>query len=231
MSLKNYERPSLTTDIVVFRIRDMQSSNTRKNAYKRLEVLLIERSTEPQKGKWSLPGGFVNVDEEIGANALRKLKEKTGVIGNFYTEQLYTWGNIDRDERGRVISVSYMGLVKPETYSNSGGTEKQRWVDLEIALQEDLAFDHKEIIKYAVERLKGKMEYTDIVFNLLPDEFTIHDVKAIYELLFYKKQDNFRRRIEKYVEPLNKIKSVGQFRPAELYRWRFGKNLSDDKFS
>lgn len=222
MSLANYERPSLTTDIVVFRIRDMQSSNTRKNAYKRLEVLLIERSTEPQKGKWSLPGGFVNIDEEIGANALRKLKEKTGVIGNFYTEQLYTWGDIDRDERGRVISVSYMGLAKPETYSNSGGTEKQRWVDLEIALQEDLAFDHKEIIKYAVERLKGKMEYTDIVFNLLPDEFTIHDVKAIYELLFYKKQDNFRRRIEKYVEPLNKIKSGGQFRPAELYRWRKG---------
>lgn len=206
--------------MVVFRIRDMQSSNMRKNAYKRLEVLLIERSTEPQKGKWSLPGGFVNIDEEIGANALRKLKEKTGIIGNFYTEQLYTWGDIDRDERGRVISVSYMGLVKPETYSNSGGTEKQRWVDLEIALQEDLAFDHKDIIKYAVERLKGKMEYTDIVFNLLPDEFTIHDVKAIYELLFYKKQDNFRRRIEKYVEPLNKIKSGGQFRPAELYRWK-----------
>ena len=220
MSLKDYDRPSLTTDMVVFRIHNIQSTNSRKNAYKRLQVLLIERSTEPQKGKWSLPGGFVNIDEEIGANALRKLKEKTGVVGNFYTEQLYTWGDIDRDKRGRVISVSYMGLVKPETYSNSGGTEKQRWVDLEIALQEDLAFDHKEIIKYAVERLKGKMEYTDIVFNLLPDEFTIYDVKAIYELLFYKRQDNFRRRIEKYVEPLNKIKSGGQFRPAELYRWK-----------
>ena len=120
MSLKNYERPSLTTDIVVFRIFNMQSSNTRKNAYKRLQVLLVERSTEPQKGKWSLPGGFVNIDEEIGDNALRKLREKTGVTGNFYTEQLYTWGNIDRDERGRVISVSYLGLVKPETYTNSG---------------------------------------------------------------------------------------------------------------
>lgn len=198
----------------------MQSSNTRKNAYKRLQVLLIERSAEPQKGKWSLPGGFVNIDEEIGANVLRKLKEKTGVSGDFYTEQLYTWGNIDRDERGRVISVSYMGLVKPETYSNSGGTEYQKWIDIEIALQMDLAFDHKEIIKYAIERLKGKMEYTDIVFNLLPDEFTIHDVKAIYELLFDKRQTNFNRRIEKYIEPLNKIKTGGQFRPAELYRWK-----------
>lgn len=198
----------------------MQSSNTRKNAYKRLQVLLIERSAEPQKGKWSLPGGFVNIDEEIGANVLRKLKEKTGVSGDFYTEQLYTWGNVDRDERGRVISVSYMGLVKPETYSNSGGTEYQKWIDIEIALQMDLAFDHKEIIKYAIERLKGKMEYTDIVFNLLPDEFTIHDIKAIYELLFDKRQTNFNRRIEKYIEPLNKIKTGGQFRPAELYRWK-----------
>ena len=220
MSLKNYERPSLTTDVVVFRIHEIQSTNSRKNSYKRLQVLLIERSSEPQAGKWSLPGGFVNIDEEIEANALRKLREKTGVYGNFYTEQLYTWGNVERDERGRVISVSYLGLVKPETYINAGGTEKQRWVDLEIALQEDLAFDHKEIIKYAVERLKGKMEYTDIVFNLLPDEFTIHDVKAIYELLFYKKQDNFRRRIEKYVEPMNKMRTGGQFRPAELYKWR-----------
>ena len=231
MSLNNYERPSLTTDIVLFRIFNMQSSNTRKNAYKRLQVLLVERSAEPQKGKWSLPGGFVNIDEEISDNVLRKLKEKTGVTGNFYTEQLYTWGNIDRDERGRVISVSYMGLVKPETYSNSGGTEKQTWMDVEIALQSDLAFDHVEIIKYAIERLKGKMEYTDIVFNLLPDEFTIHDIKAIYELLFYKRQDNFRRRIEKYVEPLNKTKTGGQFRPAELYKWKFDKDSSDGKFS
>ena len=198
----------------------MQSSNSRKNAYKRLQVLLVERSAEPQKGKWSLPGGFVNIDEGIEDNVLRKLKEKTGISGNFYTEQLYTWGDIGRDERGRVISVSYMGLVKPETYSNSGGTEYQKWLDIEIALQMDLAFDHKEIIKYAIERLKGKMEYTDIVFNLLPDEFTIHDVKAIYELLFYRRQTNFNRRIEKYIEPLNKTKTGGQFRPAELYKWR-----------
>ena len=220
MSLKEYERPSLTTDMVVFRIHEIQSTNSRKNSYKRLQVLLIERNSEPQKGKWSLPGGFVNIDEEIEANALRKLQEKTGVSGDFYVEQLFTWGNLNRDERGRVISVSYLGLVKPETYVNAGGAEKQTWMDVEVAMYMPLAFDHSEILKYAVERLRGKMEYTDIVFNLLPDEFTIQDIKAIYELLFNKKQDNFRRRIEKYVMPANKTRTGGQFRPAELYKWR-----------
>jgi 8-oxo-dGTP diphosphatase len=162
----------------------------------------------------------VNIDEEIEANALRKLQEKTGVSGDFYVEQLFTWGNLNRDERGRVISVSYLGLVKPETYVNAGGAEKQTWMDVEVAMYMPLAFDHNEILKYAVERLRGKMEYTDIVFNLLPDEFTIQDIKAIYELLFNKKQDNFRRRIEKYVTPANKTRTGGQFRPAELYKWR-----------
>lgn len=220
MNLRDYERPSLTTDVVVFRIYEEPATNSRKPAQKKLQVLLIERSNEPQKGKWSLPGGFVNIDEEIGANALRKLKEKTGISGNFYMEQLFTWGNIGRDERGRVISVSYLGLVKPETYENNGGTAKQIWMDIDSAMQMSLAFDHNEILKYALERLRGKMEYTDIVFNLLPDEFTINDCRAIYELVWRKKVDNFRRRIEKYVEPTGKIQAGKQFRPAELYKWR-----------
>ena len=219
MNLRDYERPSLTTDIVLLRVKEYPL-NSRKNPYKRLEVLLIERSSDPQKGKWSLPGGFVNIDEEIEANALRKLREKTGISGNFYTEQLYTWGNIDRDERGRVISVSYLGLVNPATYINEGGTERQIWMDVELAMCTPLAFDHNEILKYAIARLKGKMEYTDIVFNLLPDEFTIRDIQMLYELVFNKKQDNFRRRIEQYVEPTGKIQTGKQFRPAELYKWR-----------
>ena len=222
MSLLNYERPSLTTDLVLFRVIEEEPISNRKNDKKKLQVLLINRKDEPQKGKWSLPGGFVNIDEEISDNVLRKLEYKTGITGNFYLEQLYTFGGLERDERGRVVSVSYLGLVNGETHMNMGGSEEQKWFDVQDALNMELAFDHKEIIKYGLERLKGKAEYTDIVFNLLPSEFTINDAKEIYELLFEKKMDNFHRRISKYVTPLNKARTGKQFRPAELFAWKRG---------
>lgn len=219
MSLKDYERPSLTTDMVLFRINETDSGNNRKNTNKVLQVLLIQRDIEPQFGKWSLPGGFVEIDEEIGNNVLRKLNEKTGISGDFYTEQLYTFGAIDRDERGRVISVSYLGLVNEANYTNVGGSAKQAWVDIDDAMDIDLAFDHKEIIKYAIQRIQGKAEYTDILFNMMPTEFTIHDVQMVYEMMLGKKMDNFKRRINKYITPLNKMRAGKQFRPAELFTW------------
>jgi ADP-ribose pyrophosphatase YjhB (NUDIX family) len=95
MSLMDYERPSLTTDMVLFRVKDNENDNIRKYAEKDLRVLLIERDNEPQMGMWSLPGGFVEIDEEIFDNVKRKLQEKTGVEGDFYVEQLYTWGDVD----------------------------------------------------------------------------------------------------------------------------------------
>lgn len=219
MSLKDYERPSLTTDMVLFRINETDSGNTRKNTNKVLQVLLIQRDIEPQMGKWSLPGGFVEIDEEIGSNVKRKLNEKTGITGDFYTEQLYTFGNINRDERGRVISVAYLGLVNEFTHVNAGGTAKQMWVDIDDAMEIDLAFDHKEIIQYAIRRIQGKAEYTDILFNMMPAEFTIHDCQMVYEMMLGKKMDNFKRRINKYVTPLNKVRAGKQFRPAELFAW------------
>ena len=219
MSLKDYERPSVTTDMVLFRIKDVDSTNNRKNSSKRLEVLLIKRNGEPQATKWSLPGGFVNIDEEIGDNALRKLREKTGISGNFYTEQLYTFGALNRDERGRVISISYLGLVNEKTYSCGNGSEQKDWFDVEVAMEMDLAFDHKEIIKYAIQRVQGKAEYTDILFNLMPEEFTVNDCQTVYEMILGKKLDNFKRRINKYLKSLNKMREGKQFRPAELYTW------------
>jgi ADP-ribose pyrophosphatase YjhB (NUDIX family) len=143
MSLMNYERPSLTTDMVLFRVVETDSGNMRKGSNKKLQVLLIQRSIEPQMGKWALPGGFVEIDEEIEDNVKRKLREKTGVSGSFYVEQLYTWGNVNRDERGRVISVSYLGLVNDVTHQNVGGSAKQEWVDIDDAMDMNLAFDHK----------------------------------------------------------------------------------------
>jgi 8-oxo-dGTP diphosphatase len=219
MSLKDYERPSLTTDIVLFRIRDLGSTDNRKNNNKRLEVLMVLRKSEPHEMKWALPGGFVEIDEEIGNNVRRKLMEKTGVSGDFYLEQLYTWGGLNRDERGRVISVSYLGLVNENTYSYVGGSEQESWFDVEVAMEMDLAFDHKDIIKYAIQRLQGKAEYTDILFNLMPREFTISDCQQVYEMILDKPLDNFKRRINKYLQPLNKMRSGKQFRPAELYTW------------
>jgi 8-oxo-dGTP diphosphatase len=219
MSLKDYERPSLTTDMVLFRVREAESANNRKNTSKVLQVLLIKRDSEPQNGRWSLPGGFVDIDEEIEGNVLRKLHEKTGVCGEFYIEQLYTFGSINRDERGRVVSVSYLGLVNDNTHKNYGGSFEQAWVDIDDAMDMDLAFDHKDIIRYAIQRIQGKAEYTDILFNLMPAEFTIKDCQDVYEMIIGKKLDNFKRRIAKYLKPLNKMRSGKQFRPAELYTW------------
>jgi 8-oxo-dGTP diphosphatase len=219
MSLKDYERPSLTTDMVLFRIDETDSGNMRKGSNKKLQVLLIQRSIEPQIGKWSLPGGFVEIDEEIEDNVKRKLREKTGVVGSFYVEQLYTFGAVNRDERGRVISVSYLGLVNNTTCDNIGGSERQAWIDIDDAMDMDLAFDHKNIIKYAIQRIQGKAEYTDILFNLMHEEFTIKDCQDVYELMLGKKMDNFKRRISKYLTPLNKMRTGKQFRPAELYTW------------
>lgn len=219
MSLLDYERPSLTTDIVLMRIDDTISANNRRNNKKTLQVLLIKRDIEPQKGKWSLPGGFVDIDEEIGANVKRKLAEKTGISGNFYMEQLYTWGGLHRDERGRVISVSYLGLVNDQTYTNIGGSAEQMWVDVYEAMKMDLAFDHNEIITYAMQRIQNKAEYTDILLNLMPEEFTIKDCQIVYEVALNKHMDNFKRRVGKYFVSTNKMTEGKQFRPAELFRW------------
>ena len=223
MSLKDYERPSLATDIVFMRINESDSGNNRKSTKKTLQVLMSPRIIEPQMGKWALPGGFVNIDETVEDNVKRKLNEKLGITGNFYTEQLYTWSDINRDERGRVISVSYVILVNDKTYNCSGvGThvDGMAWFDVEDALNMDLAFDHKKIIEYAIQRLRGKAEYTDILFNLLPEEFTVNDCQAVYEEVLGKKMDNFKRRVGKYITPLNKMRSGKQFRPAELYAWK-----------
>ena len=223
MSLKNYERPSLTTDMVLFRVKDNENNNSRKYAKKELQVLLIERDAEPSMGLWSLPGGFVDIDEEIFDNVKRKLKLKTGVEGDFYVEQLYTWGAIDRDARGRVISVSFMGLCNEETYIQNEVDRNIGWFNVFDVLDGgvgELAFDHKKIIEYALERLRGKIDYTDIAFNLLPTEFTMRECQNVYELILNRQIDNFRRKVNEYVENTGEYKQGTQFRTAELYKVR-----------
>lgn len=219
MSIHDFEKPSLTTDIVLLRVSDKVSDNKRKNSEKELQVLLIKRKEEPCKDCYSLPGGFVNIDEPIYVNVRRKLYEKTEVSGDFYIEQLYTWGELDRDSRGRVISVSYLGLCNNETYTEKFITNE--WLNVYEVLDGkygDLAFDHKQIIEYALERIKGKIEYTDIAFNLLPEKFTLSECKAVYELILGKTLLNFKRGVAEYIEPLNEYQEGKQFRPAQLFK-------------
>lgn len=220
MSIKDYSCPSLTTDLIMFRINEDAPRNGRKCNSKHLQVLLVLRKEDPQKNKLALPGGFVNIDEDIEANIKRKVKEKTGVCGDFYMEQLYTFGALDRDERGRVISVSYIGLVNEQTYKhNNDGSHETFWVNVEDALLMNLAFDHNEMILCALKRLRGKAEYTDVLFNLMPAEFTINDCQMVYELILGKKLNNFKRSVNKYLKPLSRTRTGKQFRPAELYAW------------
>lgn len=219
MSIHDFEKPSLTTDIVLLRVADKVSENKRKNSEKELQVLLIKRKDEPCKDCYSLPGGFVNIDEPIYVNVRRKLYEKTEVSGDFYIEQLYTWGELDRDSRGRVISVSYLGLCNNETYTEKFITNE--WLNVYEVLEGkygDLAFDHKKIIEYALERIKGKIEYTDIAFNLLPEKFTMAECKAVYELILNKNLLNFQRSMSEYVVPLEEMQTGKQFRPARLFK-------------
>lgn len=228
-NISDYEKPNVTSDLVLLRVREFDSQNARKDVTRELQVLLVERKHEPQQGIWSLPGGFVNIDEDIANNVKRKLQEKASITGDFYMEQLYTWDGINRDERGRVISVSYLGLCNEETYKEDYGDVVTGWFNVFSVLngeQGELAFDHKKIIAYALERLQNKIEYTDIAFNLLPQEFTIGECQSVYELILQRKILNFRRKVEEYVRPLNKLKKQEgkQFRPAELYEVRKNRN-------
>ena len=220
MSIHKYSKPSLTTDMVLFKIRTEENDSKRKLANVVLEVLMVRRDKDPQKGSIALPGGFVNIDESIEDNVVRKVKEKTGLEGKYYTEQLVTKGEINRDPRGRVISVSYFGLGNEETIDCGNLKEGSEWLNVDGVLSGvygEIAFDHREIIEIALNRIKNKVEYTDIAFNLLPSEFTISELQEVYEMLLRKEILNFRRKIKEYVIPLNKKTMGKQHRPAELF--------------
>ena len=208
MGLKDYEQPSLTTDIVIFSIiKDT------------LKVLLIKRGVDPFKDQWALPGGFVGMGENLMESAKRELTEETGVKED-YLEQLYTFGDINRDPRGRVITIVHMALVNSEGINLKASTDASevKWFDINTLPK--LAFDHKKILDYAIKRLKWKFEYTCVGFSLLPKEFTLSALQKIYEIIFNKKID--KRNFRKKLATLNILKKEGteknvDYRPATLY--------------
>lgn len=200
--------PSIATDVVIFTIIE-----------DKLNVLLIEREFGPRG--WSLPGGFVRENNGIEETAKRKLLEKTGVK-DVYLEQLYTFGDPKRDPRGRVVSVTYFALVNAEVVSLKKGKDALdlKWWPVEKSPK--LAFDHKEILNYAVKRLVWKMEYTNVAYSLLPKYFSLTQLQKVYEIVLGRDLDkrNFRRKfLSTGMIKATKIKEGGAHRPATMYQF------------
>jgi 8-oxo-dGTP diphosphatase len=208
-----YERPSVTTDVVIFGILD-----------ETLKVLLIRRKSWPHEGMWAIPGGFIRMEESLEEAAYRKLAEETGLTGSdVYLEQLYTFGDPQRDPRTRVITVAYFALVsadKIKSETAGDGTDIGWFSVYELP---PLAFDHADILDYALTRLRYKLEYTAVGFQLLPEKFTLRQLQTAYEIILGTKLDkgNFRSKLRKtnVVEPVGGYRDTGG-RPARLYRFR-----------
>ena len=181
----SHERPALTVDCVVFGYEEED-----------LKVLLIQRDIEPYKNGWALPGGFVRINETLDEAAIRELREETSVE-NIYLEQLYSFGNLDRDPRERVVTIAYYALVKISEHKAKGGTDAADAKWYSILKLPKLAFDHQEIIDVAFKRLQGKVRYEPIGFELLPKKFTFSAIEHLYETILQRKIDrrNFRKKM------------------------------------
>lgn len=268
---RNYEKPSVTVDMLLFTVDRLKNTNLRNDAAKELKILLIKRKNHPYIHKWALPGGFVGIDESVLQAAYRELAEETSITG-IYLEQLFTFSEPKRDPRMRIISTSHLALIPMGSVKPVAGDDAEdvAWFTIRKQLIEDqdslrsysltisnndlgityryrvdetltqngivpvkesvvtpenpedngLAFDHIEQINMALVRLKNKIEYTPVVFNLLPDKFTLNEIQELYELIlgYPLVKQNFRVKIKKYVEELNEYQNNVGHRPAKLYR-------------
>lgn len=261
--LKNYdsskfEKLSVTSDILIFSVADEPQNNYRKLNEKRFAVLLVKRNDYPFKDKWCLPGGFIGINETTSNAAKRILKDETN-LEDIYLEQLYTFDDIERDPRMRIISTSYMALVDKNRLNNKvsdsaswfnmtiledektinvtldNGNESFSFAVLKILKEhttdryeysviknEMLAFDHPLVIVSGISRLKNKLEYTDIVFNMMPEYFTLGELQQVYEVILGKKllDPAFRRIIASKVVKTSKVKTGGGHRPSVLFKYK-----------
>lgn len=255
----DFERLSMTVDILLFSVSNEETTNYRKTDKKKMSILLVKRDNYPFKDKWCLPGGFVSIDENLDDAPGRILKRETN-IDDIYLEQLYTFGSVNRDPRMRVVSTSYIALVDKNRICNNVN-DKASWFDIvfyeevnnivnitlsngseminfsiEKILREKttdrysfkvrenklLAFDHPQVILSGIERLKNKVNYTDIVFNMMPELFTLSELQQVYEVILGKKllDPAFRRIIADKVEKTDKMKTGGGHRPSVLFKYK-----------
>ena len=254
----DYERLSMTTDILIFSISDEEHENYRKSSKKYMSVLLVKRDDYPFKDKWCLPGGFLDVHEELEDCPVRILERETN-LKDIYLEQLYTYRSINRDPRMRVVSTTYMALVdknrlKDKLNSNAswfnityfeekddvlvildngnetikfkiGKTLRDKTTDrykFSVLENDSLAFDHPVVIWAGIERLKNKIGYTDVVFNMMPELFSLGDLQQVYEVILNKKllAPAFRRIIADKVEKTEHVQGGEGHRPSALFRYK-----------
>lgn len=252
-----FEKLSMTVDILVISISDEEVANYRKTSKKHMSILLVKRNEYPFKDKWCLPGGFLDIHENLEECPKRVLERETN-LKNIYLEQLYTFGSVDRDPRMRIVSASYMALVDKNklditlnpnaSWFNVSYEEKNHVVEIildngeeiltckvkkvlkemttdryqfEIGENASLAFDHPLVILSGLERLKNKLEYTDIVFNMMPKYFTLGELQRVYEVILNKKllDPAFRRMIADKVVKTDKVKTGGGHRPSALFQY------------
>ncbi len=206
----DYPRPALTVDCVVFGYE----------ANAALKVLLIQRKLPPYEGKWALPGGFVQMAESVDAAAVRELAEETGVA-NVFLEQLYTFGAVGRDPRDRIVSVAYYALINLQSHPVQAASDASDAQWFALADLPSLGFDHDEILRCAIARLRAKIRYEPIGFELLPNVFTLSQLQKLYEQILERDLDkrNFRKKLLKMdllIDTGEKEKGVSH-RAAQLY--------------
>lgn len=204
------ENIRVTVDIVIFSIR-----------MRELQVLLVRRGVPPFQGEYAIPGGFLRSGESLEEAAKRELHEETSVR-DVYLEQLYSFGDPSRDPRGRVVTVAYYALVSSNHMELSAGADAAEAEWVAVKKLPALAFDHGKIVAYALERLRNKLEYTTVGFQLLPKKFTLAELQAVYEAILGKKIDkrNFRRKMALLgiLKPLKEWQETGH-KPAQLFRF------------
>ena len=211
-----YPRPALTVDIVLFALGKTEAGELD------LQVMLIERDLPPFEGEWALPGGFVHLDETLDEAARRELQEETGLT-EIYLEQLYTFGALDRDPRERVVSVAYYALVNPTGHKVEASTDARRAAWFSVTKLPSLAFDHAVILETALERLRNKVRYQPIGFELLPPRFTLRQLQQMYEVILGRELDkrNFRKKVlaTGILKETTAVQQGVAHRAARLYRF------------
>ncbi len=257
---KAFDQLSMTADILLISVSDQEQTNYRKTSKKMMSILLVKRDDFPYKGKWCLPGGFLNPKTETLAECAKNVLKRETNLSNIYLEQLYTYDAIDRDPRTRVVSTSYIALVDKNKLTDminknaswfdvvlleeknnivditlDNGTEtihlaikkelREKTTDRYRFVEEknkDIAFDHALVILAGIERLRNKLNYTDIVFNMMPEYFTLGELQQVYEVILNKKllDPAFRRIIASKVEKTNKMKTGEGHRPSVLFKYK-----------
>ena len=206
-----YARPALTVDCVVFGLDEED-----------LKVLLIQRDLEPFAGRWALPGGFVHLDETLDEAARRELQEETG-LQRFFLEQLYSFGELKRDPRERVVTVAYYALVRLSDHQVRAATDARNAAWFGIDDLPALAFDHATVLDLALKRLQAKVRYQPIGFELLPPKFSLTQLQRMYEIILERPLDkrNFRKKILSLdiLQDLDEVEQDVAHRAARLYRF------------